>query len=245
MSFAENLKTIRKKSNITQEQLADMLGVSRQAVSKWESEGGYPETETLLLLAKEMDVSLDYLFSERCHMVRSEKNKRVSKIDTYLNCAEVFAYRSTCLKRKYGAVIVKDDVVISTGYNGAPRGFDNCCDLGTCPRMERGMHQGEGYGICRAIHAEANALLNCSRQQTMGADLYLVGINPADNSIHQAKPCPMCARSIIQAGINNVYLRVGEGAENYIVVPAQELEWVQNCSSFDVYNKDVGENSCG
>lgn len=227
MSFAENLKTIRKKRNITQEQLADILGVSRQAVSKWESEGGYPETEKLLLLAKEMNVSLDYLFSERCHMVRSENKKRVSKIDTYLNCAEVFAYRSTCLKRKYGAVIVKDDVVISTGYNGAPRGFDNCCDLGTCPRMDRNMHQGEGYGICRAIHAEANALLNCSRQQTMGADLYLVGINPADNSIHQAKPCPMCARSIIQAGINNVYLRVGEGAENYIVVPAKKLEWVQ------------------
>lgn len=227
MSFAENLKTIRKKRNITQEQLADMLGVSRQAVSKWESEGGYPETETLLLLAKEMNVSLDYLFSERCHMVRSENKKRVSKIDTYLNCAEVFAYRSTCLKRKYGAVIVKDDVVISTGYNGAPRGFDNCCDLGTCPRMDRNMHQGEGYGICRAIHAEANALLNCSRQQTMGADLYLVGINPADNSIHQAKPCPMCARSIIQAGIDKVYLRVGEGAENYVVVPARELEWVQ------------------
>lgn len=227
MSFADNLKTIRKKRNITQEQLADMLGVSRQAVSKWESEGGYPETETLLLLAKEMNVSLDYLFSERCHMVRSENKKRVSKIDTYLNCAEVFAYRSTCLKRKYGAVIVKDDVVISTGYNGAPRGFDNCCDLGTCPRIDRNMHQGEGYGICRAIHAEANALLNCSRQQTMGADLYLVGINPADNSIHQAKPCPMCARSIIQAGIDKVYLRVGEGAENYIVVPAKELEWVQ------------------
>ena len=227
MSFAENLKTIRKKRNITQEQLADILGVSRQAVSKWESEGGYPETEMLLLLAKEMNVSLDYLFSERCHMVRSENKKRVSKIDTYLNCAEVFAYRSTCLKRKYGAVIVKDDVVISTGYNGAPRGFDNCCDLGTCPRMDRNMHQGEGYGICRAIHAEANALLNCSRQQTMGADLYLVGINPEDNSIHQAKPCPMCARSIIQAGIDKVYLRVGEGAENYIVVPARELEWVQ------------------
>lgn len=227
MSFAENLKTIRKKRNITQEQLADILGVSRQAVSKWELEGGYPETETLLLLAKEMNVSLDYLFSERCHMVRSENKKRVSKIDTYLNCAEVFAYRSTCLKRKYGAVIVKDDVVISTGYNGAPRGFDNCCDLGTCPRMDRNMHQGEGYGICRAIHAEANALLNCSRQQTMGADLYLVGINPEDNSIHQAKPCPMCARSIIQAGIDKVYLRVGEGAENYIVVPARELEWVQ------------------
>lgn len=227
MSFAENLKAIRKKHNITQEELADILSVSRQAVSKWESGGGYPEIETLLILAKELHVSLDYLFSERCHMVRPEEKERVSKIDTYLNCAEVFAYRSTCLKRKYGAVIVKDDVVISTGYNGAPRGFDNCCDIGSCPRMDRNMHQGEGYGICRAIHAEANALLNCSRQQTMGADLYLVGINPGDNSIHRAKPCPLCARTIIQAGINNVYLRVGEGAGNYIVVPAKELVWVQ------------------
>ena len=227
MSFAENLKHIRKKRDITQEQLADMLSVTRQAISKWESGFGYPETEKLLIISKELDVSLDYLFSERCHMVRSENTKRVSKIDTYLNCAEVFAYRSTCIKRKYGAVIVKDDVVISTGYNGAPRGFDNCCDLGTCPRIDRNMHQGEGYGICRAIHAEENALLNCSRQQTIGADLYLVGVNPEDNTIHEARPCPLCARTIIQAGINNVYLRVGEGAENYIVVPAKELAWLQ------------------
>lgn len=227
MGFGENLRRIRKNQNITQEQLAESLNVSRQAVSKWESGCGYPETETLLVMAKVLSTTLDYLFSERCSMVRSEQAERVSKIDTYLNCAEVFAYRSTCLKRKYGAVIVKDDVVISTGYNGAPRGFDNCCDLGVCPRMERNMHQGEGYGICRAIHAEANALLNCSRQQTMGADLYLVGINPGDNSIHQAKPCPICARLIIQAGINHVYLRVGEGAGNYIVVPAKELKWVQ------------------
>lgn len=161
-------------------------------------------------------------------MVRPQGNKRVSKIDTYLNCAEVFAYRSTCIKRKYGAVIVKDDIVISTGYNGAPRGFENCCDLGRCPRIERNMHQGDGYGICHAVHAEANALLNCSRQQTIGADLYLVGVNPEDNSIHKAKPCPLCARMIIQAGINNVYLRVGEGADNYMVVSAKELEWVQN-----------------
>lgn len=89
------------------------------------------------------------------------------------------------------------------------------------------MHQGEGYGICRGIHAEANALLNCSRQQTIGADLYLAGINPQDNSIYKAKLCPLCARSIIQTGINNVILRVGEGADNYIIVPAKELEWYQ------------------
>lgn len=227
MSFAENLRSIRKKRGITQEQLAEMLGVSRQAISKWESGVGYPETEKLLIIGKELNVSLDYLFSERCTMVRPEQSERVSKIDTYLNCAEVFAYRSTCLKRKYGAVIVKDDVVISTGYNGAPRGFDNCCDIGRCPRIERNMHQGEGYWICRAIHAEENALLNCSRQQTLGADLYLVGVNPKDNSIHESKPCPICARSIIQAGIRNVYLRVGEGAGNYVEIPAKQLRWVR------------------
>jgi len=227
MGFAENLKEIRNKRNITQEQLAEILSVSRQTISKWESGMGYPETEKLLSISKELNASLDYLFSERCHMVRSECSQRVSKIDTYLNCAEAFAYRSTCLKRKYGAVIVKDDVVISTGYNGAPRGFEHCSCIGSCPRMDRNMHQGEGYGICRAIHAEANALLNCSRQQTVGADLYLVSVNPSDNSIHQAKPCPLCARTIIQAGIRNVYLRVGEGADNYVVVPATDLTWVQ------------------
>lgn len=227
MSFAENLRRIRKNQNITQEQMADLLSVSRQAISKWESGAGYPDIEKLPMIAKALNVSLDYLFLDRCHMVRPKNQERNSKVDTYLNCAEVFAYRSTCLKRKYGAVIVKDDVVISTGYNGAPRGFENCCDIGSCPRMDRNMHQGEGYGICRAIHAEQNALLNCSRQQTLDADLYLVGINPKDNSIHKAKPCPLCARSIIQAGIRNVYLRVGEGPDNYIVVPAKELEWVQ------------------
>lgn len=107
-------------------------------------------------------------------MVKPEKDSRISKIDTYLNVAEVFAYRSTCLKRKYGAVIVKDDAVISTGYNGSPRGMENCCDRKECPRIRLGLHQGQGYGICRAVHAEQNALLNCSREQTIGADLYLV-----------------------------------------------------------------------
>ncbi|MBE6935828.1 MAG: helix-turn-helix domain-containing protein [Ruminococcaceae bacterium] len=227
MGFAENLREIRTRRNITQEQLAEMLSVSRQTISKWESGQGYPETEKLLFLAKELRVSLDDLFSER-RMARSVPSQRISKVDTYLNCAEVFAHRSTCLKRWYGAVIVKDDAVISTGYNGAPRGMEHCSDLGVCPRMDRNLHMGEGYGICRAIHAEANALLNCSRDQTMGADLYLVGVNPRDRSIHAAKPCPVCARMIIQAGIRQVYLRVGEGAGNYMRIPAKELPWVQN-----------------
>ena len=158
-------------------------------------------------------------------MVIPEGLKRISKVDTYLNCAENFAYRSTCIKRKYGAVLVKDDAVISTGYNGSPRGFENCCDIGECPRIKLGLHQGEGYAICRAVHAEANALLNCSREQTLGADLYLAGVNPMDLSVHKAKPCPLCARMIIQAGIRKVYLRRGEGAYNYEEIPAEKLEW--------------------
>lgn len=160
-------------------------------------------------------------------MVKPHAGKRISKVDTYLNCAEVFAYRSTCIKRKYGAVLVKDDAVISTGYNGSPRGMENCCDIGICPRIEKDLHQGEGYAMCRAVHAEANALLNCSREQTLGADLYLAGVNPQDNSVHKAKPCPLCARMIIQAGIRNVYLRTGEGAGEYVEMKATDLEWVK------------------
>lgn len=158
-------------------------------------------------------------------MVISCGKERVSKVDTYLNCAEVFAYRSTCLKRKYGAVIVKNDVVISTGYNGAPREKDNCCDTGFCPTMKLNLHQGEGYAMCKAVHAEANALLNCSREQTKGADLYLTGVNPDDASIHVAKPCSLCARMIIQAGIKKVYLRQSDKKDDYKVVSADELEW--------------------
>lgn len=156
-------------------------------------------------------------------MVHPNGQERISKIDTYLNVAEVFAYRSTCIKRKYGAVIVKNDAVVSSGYNGSPRGYENCCDVGECLRV--GMHQGEGYGTCRAVHAEQNALLNCSREQTVGADLYLAGVNPQDNSVHKANPCPICARLIVQAGIRNVIMRVGENADEYVTIPATELKW--------------------
>ena len=79
--------------------------------------------------------------------------------------------------------------------------------------------------MCRAVHAEANALLNCSREQTVGADLYLTGVNPSDGSVHKAKPCPLCARMIIQAGIRNVYLRQSNSPNDYIRTPADQLEW--------------------
>ena len=146
-------------------------------------------------------------------MIIPDSNSRISKEDTYLNTAEVFAYRSTCLKRKYGAAIVKDDVIISTGYNGSPRGMTNCNELGICPRIKMQCHSGEGYSKCKAVHAEMNALLNC-----------LVGLNP-DTTIYSAKPCPICARMIIQAGINNVYLRQSNKENDFIKLNALDLEW--------------------
>ena len=158
-------------------------------------------------------------------MIKPNGLQRISKVNTYLNVAETFAYRSTCIKRKYGAVVVKNDTVISTGYNGSPRGLDNCCDIGSCPRIELHMHQEEGYGICRAIHAEQNALLNCQKEQMIGADLYLAGINPEDNTVYKAKPCPVCAKLIIQAGIENVFMRTGEKEDEFVMIPAKELIW--------------------
>ena len=105
-------------------------------------------------------------------MVGPEGTKRISKIDTYLNVAEAFAYRSTCIKRKYGAVIVKDDVVISTGYNGAPRGRKNCVDLGYCTREQLKVPRGERYELCRSVHAEMNAIISdrLSRERSKYAD---------------------------------------------------------------------------
>ena len=93
-------------------------------------------------------------------MIKPQGRQRISKEDMYLNSAENFAYRSTCLKRKYGAVIVKDDAVISTGYNGSPRGFENCCDIGVCPRMQRNMHQGGVWNVpCHSCRGQCAAEL--------------------------------------------------------------------------------------
>ena len=150
---------------------------------------------------------------------------RVSKENYYLDIAQTVSARGTCLRRKFGAIIVKNDSIVSTGYAGAPRGRANCCDMGSCLRDKMNIPRGERYELCRSVHAEMNAIIAAPREQMLGADLYLTGINPGDCSIHQAKPCPLCARMIIQAGIRNVYLRQGEGPDNYMVVAAKDLTW--------------------
>ena len=124
---------------------------------------------------------------------------RPTKTEYYLGIAEAVAKRSTCLRRQYGAVIVKDDEIISTGYNGAPRGEINCCDCGICERARQNVPHGERYELCRSVHAEANAIISARRADMMGATLYLVGLE--DGKRIDAQPCDMCRRLINNAGL--------------------------------------------
>lgn len=130
------------------------------------------------------------------------KFDRISKREYYLFIARAVARRSTCIRRHYGAVIVKDDRIIATGYNGAARGEPNCCDVGTCWRETNNIPHGERYEECVAVHAEDNAISQAGRD-ALGATLYLWG-EEADGTIIRAAPCMMCERKIKNAGIKEV-----------------------------------------
>ena len=134
--------------------------------------------------------------------------ERINKDNYYLDIAQTVATRGTCLRRKYGAIIVKNDVIVSTGYAGAPRGRKNCSDLGYCMRKSLGIPRGERYEMCRSVHAEQNAIIAASREQMLDSTLYLVGINCPDSElVSDACCCQMCKRLIINAGISRVIVR--------------------------------------
>ena len=153
---------------------------------------------------------------------------RRSKENYYLDIADAAQARSTCLRRRYGAIIVRDDEIVATGYNGAPRGRKNCSDLRYCARRELNIPAGERYELCRSVHAEANAIISAARRDMLGATLYLVG-RTADTgeSNRDTPPCAMCRRLIINAGIQKVVCRVGEG--QYTVTDVQD--WIREDDS--------------
>lgn len=136
--------------------------------------------------------------------------ERITKRDYYLSIAAEVAKRSTCLRRQYGAVIVKNDEIIATGYNGAPRGDENCCDVGSCWRDRHNIPHGEQYEKCVAVHAEANAIISASRNEMIGSTLYLYGFEGFDKPIDNPEPCIMCNRLIKNAGIEYVINKIGE-----------------------------------
>ena len=133
---------------------------------------------------------------------------RRDKHNYYLDIAQTVSERATCLRKHYGAVIVKNDEIISTGYNGAPRGRANCIDLNYCTRQKLNIPRGEKYEICRSVHAEANAIISASRNQMLDGTLYMVGIDPASGElVSDVCSCSMCKRMIINAGIRTVVIR--------------------------------------
>ena len=154
--------------------------------------------------------------------------ERVSKHNYYLDIAQTVAERSTCLRKKYGAIIVKDDVIIATGYNGAPRGRSNCIDLGYCVRDRLNIPSGERYELCRSVHAEMNAIISASRSECIGGTMYLVGRNARNGEYKtDLRPCPMCTRVIINAGISKVVVRRSKTTYDVFNVG----EWVFNDDS--------------
>ena len=134
--------------------------------------------------------------------------ERISKENYYLDIAETVLERATCLRRVYGAIIVKNDEIISTGYNGAPRGRANCVDMGYCSREAMNVPRGERYELCRSVHAEANAIISASRRDMVGGTIYLVGRNAATGELlPDATSCLMCRRMVINAGLERVVIR--------------------------------------
>lgn len=132
---------------------------------------------------------------------------RPDKITYYLDIALAVSKRSNCLRRHYGAIIVNNDEIIATGYNGSPRGELNCCDIGICRRQNAERYQ--SYEECLSVHAEQNALISASRRDMLGATLYLSCENYIDgewvvDKSGDVKPCPLCSRMIKNSGITQI-----------------------------------------
>ena len=158
--------------------------------------------------------------------------KRTDKQNYYLNIAETVLARSTCLRRCYGAIIVKNDEIVATGYNGAPRGRRNCMDLGYCTRDALKVPSGERYELCRSVHAEANAIISAARRDTLGSTLYLAGRDAkTDGLLNEATPCSMCRRLIINAGIEQVIMRITE--TEYQIVNVEQ--WITGDDSLPAH----------
>ena len=155
---------------------------------------------------------------------------RRDKINYYLDHADVVSKRCTCLRRHFGAVIVKNDEVIATGYAGAPRGRKNCTDLGYCIRKKLNIPRGERYELCRSVHAEANAIISAEREKMIGATMYISG-READSGayIKNSNSCSMCKRLIINAGIQNVLIR--DTDETYREIDVND--WIREDESLD------------
>lgn len=154
--------------------------------------------------------------------------ERISKNNYYLDIAQTVSERSTCLRKRYGAIIVKNDVIISTGYNGAPRGRKNCSDIAYCYREHLGIPRGERYELCRSVHSEANAIISASRENMLGSSLYMCCTDPSTGEVvPDTNSCMMCKKLIINAGIAKVFIRDTKNSYREI----STTEWIEDDDS--------------
>ena len=150
---------------------------------------------------------------------------RIDKINYYLEIADTVLKRGTCLRRNYGAVIVKNDEIISTGYTGAPRGRTNCIDLGFCARKKLNIKSGEKYELCRSVHAEQNAVISAARKDILGSTMYMVGRDAKTGKlVGYIDSCSMCKRVVINAGIDKVIVKDENTKEGYRIINVQD--WI-------------------
>lgn len=160
------------------------------------------------------------------------KPKRISKIDYYLGIAKEVSRRSTCWRRSIGAIIVRDDQIISTGYVGAPRKTKDSFEHGFCLRDKLGIPHGERYELCRSVHAEQNAIINAARAgvSLLGGDMYIYGSVYGQEKPINAFPCFICKKMIINAGLNRVICSTAQGKRKIFYV----RRWVQDWQKGDI-----------
>ncbi|MFH7880695.1 MAG: dCMP deaminase family protein [Candidatus Aenigmatarchaeota archaeon] len=154
------------------------------------------------------------------------KVSRPSKDEYYLEIAKAVSKRSTCLRRKYGSVVVVNDCIVSTGYNGTARGVINCLEVG-CIKDILNLPHGTGYDYCPAVHAEENAIVNAARNgnKVAGGTLYIYGEDAKTGEVVEALPCNRCKRILINAGIEKVVIKTKDG---YRIIETKE--WVKEDS---------------
>jgi len=153
--------------------------------------------------------------------------QRISKNQYYLNIAKEVSRRSTCFRRSIGAIIIRDDQIISTGYAGAPRKTKDSFEHGSCLRDKLKIPHGQRYELCRSVHAEQNAIINAARAgvSLLGGDMYIYGSKYKNNEPIDAFPCFICKKMIINAGLKKVICSTSDGGMKIFEVNEWAREW--------------------
>ncbi len=157
------------------------------------------------------------------------KPNRVSKDDYYLGIAKEVSRRSTCFRRSIGAIIVRDDQIISTGYVGAPRKTKSSHEHGFCLRDRLGIPHGERYELCRSVHAEQNAVINAARAgvSLLGGSMYIYGTVYGEDRPINAFPCFICKKMIINAGLDRIVCSTAGGKKKVFRVSQWASDWTK------------------